>query len=54
MNIIVLSDHGMATMRQNNTLILEDYVNTSWINSYRTVYGVTANIHSSTGNVYCN
>lgn len=50
-NIMVLSDHGMASMVTNGTFIMRDYVNTAWINSTRTVYGVTANIYPTSGNV---
>jgi predicted AlkP superfamily pyrophosphatase or phosphodiesterase len=50
-NMIVLSDHGMAPMVVNGTYIMRDYVNTAWINSTRTVYGVTANIYPTPGNV---
>ena len=50
-NIIILSDHGMARMNEKSTLNITQYVNESLFDANRTVYGATANIHPTEGNV---
>lgn len=50
-DIIVLSDHGMATMYNPSLILLTDFVDINWINKSRSVYGATANIYPTTGNV---
>ena len=50
-NIITLSDHGMQTMKIPSTIIVQDYTDIKLINSTRTIYGVTTNLHPTSGNV---
>jgi predicted AlkP superfamily pyrophosphatase or phosphodiesterase len=50
-DIVVLSDHGMATMYDPSLILLTDYVDKDWINDTKSVYGATANIYPTTGNV---
>ena len=47
LNIIVLSDHGMAQMKNgsDSTIGLNEYLNLNLINSTKTVYGPAALIH---------
>ena len=51
LNLIVVSDHGMAQMATRNTLLIQDYTNRNYINSTRTVYGVTTNLYPINGYV---
>jgi|LakMenEpi03Aug12_release.lakeMendotaPanAssembly.Ray.scaffolds.fasta_scaffold2137724_1 hypothetical protein len=51
MNIITLSDHGMQTMSNPSTILVQDWTDRTLINSTRTVYGVTTNLHPTPGNV---
>jgi hypothetical protein len=51
LNIIVVSDHGMAQMKNKSTILVQDFVNRTLINSTRTVYGVTTNLHPLPGYV---
>lgn len=51
LNIIVVSDHGMAQMATKNTLLIQDYTNRNYINATRTVYGVTTNLYPLDGYV---
>jgi predicted AlkP superfamily pyrophosphatase or phosphodiesterase len=43
-NIVLVSDHGMAKMA-GTTVLVSSLVNTNLINSTRTVYGVVSNVH---------
>jgi predicted AlkP superfamily pyrophosphatase or phosphodiesterase len=42
LNIIITSDHGMASM--NGTMLVKDYVDLKLIDSKKTVYGIVSNI----------
>ena len=42
LNILVVSDHGMATM--NKTNIVKDYVSTSLLDYNRTIYGIVSHV----------
>ena len=50
-NIIIVSDHGMATMVPRGTVLVQNYTDTRLINSTRTVYGVTTNLYPIDGQV---
>lgn len=41
-NIVLVSDHGMATM--SNTIPVEDLIDVSWVNSTRTVWGIVSSV----------
>lgn len=43
-NMVIVSDHGMATMK-GVTVIPNTLVNTALINATRTVYGIVSNVH---------
>jgi predicted AlkP superfamily pyrophosphatase or phosphodiesterase len=43
-DIVIVSDHGMATMK-GLTVIPSTLVSTALINATRTVYGIVSNIH---------
>ena len=45
LNIVVVSDHGMATMLENGTQLIGNYLNVSWIDPNKTVYDVVSNIY---------
>lgn len=44
MNVLVVSDHGMAEML-NKTLIVKNYVDVNLIDSTKTIYGIVSNIY---------
>ena len=41
-NVIVVSDHGMAEM--TSTIVISDLISTSWLNTTKSVYGIVGNI----------
>jgi predicted AlkP superfamily pyrophosphatase or phosphodiesterase len=45
LNIVIVSDHGMASMLQNGTQLIGNYLDVSWIDSSKTIYGVVSNIY---------
>lgn len=48
LNIIIVSDHGMAQMvdsNQNGTQLISNYVDLNLIDSTKTIYGIVANIY---------
>ncbi len=45
LNIVIVSDHGMASMLQNRTQLIGNYLDVSWIDSSKTIYGVVSNIY---------
>ena len=45
LNVIIVSDHGMAEMKANNTLIVKDYVDVNLIDEKKTVWGIAANVY---------
>jgi predicted AlkP superfamily pyrophosphatase or phosphodiesterase len=51
LNIILVGDHGMAQMITRGTLLIQSYTNRSYVNSTRTVYGVTTNLYPIDGYV---
>lgn len=51
LNIIVVSDHGMAEMKANNTLIVKDWVNINLIDEKKTVWGIAANVYPKNDSV---
>ena len=51
MNVVLVSDHGMAQMKANNTLIAKDYVNMNLIDEKKTVWGIAANIYPKNDSV---
>lgn len=44
LNIIIVSDHGMADMK-NKTILVYNYVNQSLIDTSKTIYGIASNIY---------
>ena len=46
-NIIIVSDHGMAQMETKSIILVSQYVKnyTSVINSSKTIYGIVSNIY---------
>lgn len=48
-NIILMSDHGMAQMKESRVIVLKDYINTANYNSTRSINGVVAHIHPKPG-----
>lgn len=51
MNIVIVSDHGMTDMGEDNTLIVSKYVDTNLIDSSKTVYGIVGSIHPKNDSV---
>lgn len=51
LNIIIVSDHGMATMLDDGTQLIGNHLNVSWIDSTKTIYGVVANIYPKDENL---
>ncbi len=45
LNIIIVSDHGMAQMKTNATQIVSKYVDLNLIDSNKTIYGIVSNIY---------
>ena len=45
MNIVLVSDHGMAQMKTNNTILAKDYINMNLVDEKKTIWGITANIY---------
>ena len=43
-NIVIVSDHGMATM-ESRTILIKDIVDTNLIDSKKSVYGIVGNIY---------
>jgi predicted AlkP superfamily pyrophosphatase or phosphodiesterase len=43
MNVIIVSDHGMAQMTK--TIIVKDVVDEKLINSNKTIYNIVSNIY---------
>ena len=50
-NIVIVSDHGMTTMNSMSTIYIQNYTSLELINSTRTVYGPTTNLHPIEGSV---
>jgi predicted AlkP superfamily pyrophosphatase or phosphodiesterase len=50
MNILIVSDHGMASIKKPD-LFLKDYVNMNDLDDYRTIYGAIAHIYPKAGKV---
>lgn len=45
LNIVVVSDHGMAELDSNHQIGLNEYLNISNIDLNKTVFAVTSNIY---------
>ena len=41
-NIVLVSDHGMASM--TNRIPVEDLLDVSWVNTTRTVWGIVSSV----------
>ena len=41
-NIVLVSDHGMASM--SNRIQVEDLLDVSWVNKTRTVWGIVSSV----------
>lgn len=48
LNIIIVSDHGMAEMippENDGTILIGNYLNLTLIDSSKTIYGIVSNIY---------
>jgi predicted AlkP superfamily pyrophosphatase or phosphodiesterase len=50
-NIIIVSDHGMAVLKQENIIKIQDYVNISLIDINRSIFGIVSHIRTIPGQV---
>ena len=50
-NIIIVSDHGIAKLKPENQIWLKDYLNVSSIDSDKTVLSIVSNIYAVSGQV---
>lgn len=50
-NIIIVSDHGMATFKEDNAILLKNYVSEDYIDKNKTIFGIISHIHPKHGHV---
>ena len=52
MNLIVLSDHGMAPMKDDRTIFIDQYIDVTLMEKFKTLYGIVSHIYPTQGNVF--
>ncbi len=50
-NIVIVSDHGMTTFKDDNVILIKNYLDETLIDRNKTVFGIISNIYAVPGSV---